>query len=294
MSRPRRLRWSIVGIGTAGRARARAIERDERAVLVSVWRGRYASEVEAPLAGSFEEAVQKADCVAICSPSEAHPAQSRAVLEAGRHALVEYPVAHAPDEAVGVFELARRVQRVLHVEHIELLGAAAQTLRALVRPSVVSEVHVEFSRPGPSDASLETLARSNVARLHRLVDVAGPVRSVDDVARTDTCLQGSLTMASGATVTLAFRQAPDERRRTYLRVHTPDAVWEQTNDSLTRNGIHQTLLGVGSLFKLDQLAATARVLDGRAPYVQEDRIVHVLDAIERLAQGCPGPVRPGG
>ena len=290
MSRHNKVKWAILGVGIAGRARGRAIAADQRASLVATWRGRHQGDLDAPQAGSCAEAIAAAECVAVCSPTEVHADQVRAVLQADRHALVEYPVASDPRTAADLFALARARQRILHVAHIELLDAAGTTMRALVHPELVERVEVLFEAPGPEDAAARAIALRNVARLHRVVAVAGPVASVDEIQAVPGRLEAHLSLASGADVQVSFQQAPYFGRRTVLRVSTAVALWQQTNTSLTRDGVPQTLLGVGSLFGVDQRAASARLLDGGAPYVSEDRILHVLDVVEALGEGRLGPV----
>ena len=55
------LRWALVGAGTAGRARARALLESPRDDLVAIWRGRYADDIGAPVVASFEAAIAAAE-----------------------------------------------------------------------------------------------------------------------------------------------------------------------------------------------------------------------------------------
>jgi len=280
-----KLKWSVVGVGTAGRARAKAIVADPRARLVAVHRGRFASEVEAPAVAAFDDAVSLADAVAIASPTALHAGQVEAALRAGRHVLVEFPLAATAAAAERLFALADEVGKVLHVEHIELLDPPSVTLRAHVRREVVRHVEVYFERGAPAGASPEELALGNVARLHRVTALTGPLRSIDAVEHDGRALTARFTLASGGTVHASFDQAPELKRRTVLRVESAGGTtWEQVNGTLTRNGAPQTLLGVGSLFRRDQVEATAMILDGRSDYVTRSRILHVLDVVERLGR----------
>lgn len=284
------LRWSVVGVGVAGRARARAIEGDARAQLVGVWRGRFAHEIGVPVLGSLDEAISGADVVAVASPTAAHPAQVGHALEAGRHVVVEFPLAPDADTAASLFELARARGRVLHVEHIELLDGPGQTLAALVRRQVVREVTVAFERPGPEEVGPAEIALDNVARLHRACAVAGPVARLERVTAEPGKLSAEGLFAGGASLRLSFRQAPYFARRTTVEVRTATSVWVQQNDTLLRDGEPQTLVGGGPLFPRDQRHASARLLDGAPPYVGEDRILHVLDVVGRLGALAEGPV----
>ena len=284
------LRWSIVGVGVAGRARARAIAQDPRAELVGVWRGRFAADVGAPLLPSFQAAVEAADAVAVCSPTPVHRAQVEAALRAGRHVAVEFPLAQRAAAARSLFDLADRMSRVLHVEHIELLEPAGRTLCGQLRPEIIDEVRVRFERPGPADAGAPALALANVARLHRLCALAGPVAGILDVTAIPGRLEARLRMAVGCTAQLCFEQSPYLRRATTIEVDTPTDRWRQVDGTLQRNGKDQSLLGVRSLFGRDHAFAMRAILEGAEPYVARDRVLHVLEVVERLAAEQPGPL----
>ncbi|MEM6927644.1 MAG: Gfo/Idh/MocA family oxidoreductase [Myxococcota bacterium] len=280
-----KLKWAVVGVGIAGRARAKAIVDDPRARLVAVHRGRYAGEVGAPEVDTLAEALALADAVAICSPTALHPEHVEAALRAGRHVVVEFPLAATAKRAEELFALADEVGRVLHVEHIELLDPPSSTLRAHVRREVVEHVDVYFERPGAEGASQDTLALGNVARLHRVTALTGPLGRLDEVEYDGRALTARLTLPNGGTVRASFDQAPDLRRRTVLRVRSAGGTtWEQVNGTLTRNGAPQTLLGVGSLFRRDQIEASSIILDGTADYVSRERVLHVLDVVEAMAR----------
>lgn len=283
------LRWAVVGVGIAGRARARAIASDPGCRLVAVYRGRFAGETGAPSAASLEEAIAAADAVAIASPTEAHEAQVEAALRAGRHVVVEYPTATSAAGAERLLALARAAGRVLHEEHIELLGAAASALRGRLRPADVTAAQVVFEAPGP-EAPGATLALANLARLHRLVDVAGPVREIVAIRPSPGRLGAELRLRTGAIATLDFRRGPGLTRQTRLRLETSAGVYTQVNDALWIDG---TPLGLDKpecgLFALDHALAKAEIA-GAPATVGDDRVVHVLDVADRLGAGCNGLV----
>lgn len=286
------LRWSIVGVGIAGRARARALLASDRDELVKVWRGRFAGDTGVPQVGSFQEALEGVDAIVVASPSEHHPAQVRAALEAGLHVVVEFPLARSVAEGAALFDLAQARQRLLHVEHIELLEAAGRTLCAQAPQAVLTAASVRFERSGPEGAGAPSLAWGNVARLHRLVALAGAVTEVVGVAHEPGVLTAQLATASGVVASLHLQQAPYLRRATRIEVQTPAGTWVQHNGELTRDGRAVSLLGTRSLFASDQRIATARILDGHAHYVSDDQILHVLEVAERLAARRVGPVPP--
>jgi 2-hydroxy-4-carboxymuconate semialdehyde hemiacetal dehydrogenase len=59
------------------------------------------------------------DLVAVCSPSEAHAAQAEAALRAGKHVLVEIPLAMSYAEAEALADLARATGKTLMVAHTQ-------------------------------------------------------------------------------------------------------------------------------------------------------------------------------
>lgn len=271
------IRWGILGVGIAGRARARAMAADPRAEPVLGYRGDPAA-VGLPAAPSAEVLLSSVDAVAVCSPNDTHPALVEAALSAGCHVICEYPLAGSAAEAARLLSLAKSVDRVLHVEHIELLGGAARWLR---------QRHLRPSRGAISFTGrrVAPLALANLARLHRLIDALGLPTAVRVTRRDRHHLQGTATVA-GAPIALDFRCGPGLPRETRLSIHTEEHRITQHNRTITMDGEPVTLPEVGGLFLADQLAATARVLDGAESYVSEERILNGLRLADALA-GAP-------
>jgi len=291
MSAEGTVRWAILGVGTAGFARARAILRDPRSELVAVYRGRKAEETGAPRVGSVAEAIEAADAVAIASPNELHPAQVRATLQKGRHVVVEYPLAPTEALAASLFALARERGRILHVEHIELLGGAARILAGNVRAIAVKRARITFEGRGPEDVPGGDLASLNVARIHRLVHVTGPLRSVDEVHHEPGRLFARVTLHSGAPGEMAFEQSPYYARRTVLEVEDHQDEWRMENAGLYRHRVPQTILEATPLFEQDHAWAMRRIADGEpGSYVDEERILHVMRVVEMLRDGRTGAI----
>lgn len=57
------------------------------------------------------------EAVVVCTPNALHPVQAQAALRAGKHVLVQKPLALSCADAVSTIELAARVQRVLFVDY---------------------------------------------------------------------------------------------------------------------------------------------------------------------------------
>lgn len=263
------MRWGVVGIGRAGRARMAALQGDPRALLTATFRGGGSLEV-----GSFQALLDKVDAVAICSPDATHAAYARKALLARKHVLTEFPVASSVVEAKALFALARRMGRVLHVEHIELLTVTAQALREHARDVVSASVRFcGLPRPGP-------VALVNVARLHRVVDCLGMPLSCDAWSGR-TWLSGSLKYPWGKAA-LDFRHG-DLGRKTEILLVTKHGRVLQQNKKLTVKGEPVELPEQPPLFAEDQRIASARILDGAEGYVSEERILEVLSLVELLS-----------
>jgi biliverdin reductase len=291
MSAEGRVRWAILGVGTAGFARAKAILRDPRSELVAVYRGHKAAETRVLPVDSVLEAIELADVVAIASPSGLHPSQVRAVLKAGRHAVVEYPLAPTEEMAAGLFGLARERGRVLHVEHIELLSGAARILASNVRAITVKRARVTFEGRGPEGIPGGDLAIGNVARIHRLVDVTGPLLSVDEVHQEPGRLAARVTLQNGAPGEMAFERGPYYARRTVFEVEDHNDEWRMENFGLYRRNVPQTILEAVPLFEQDHAWAMRRIADEEPrSYVDEERILHVMRVVDMLREGRTGKI----
>jgi UDP-N-acetyl-2-amino-2-deoxyglucuronate dehydrogenase len=136
----RPLRFAIAGTGTAARYHAQAIAATEGARLVAVSRGDASRRADAerafgvPCEGSFEALVARGDvdAVCICSPSGPHGPQAAAASRAGKHVLVEKPMALTLAEADEAIEAARAAGIVLGVALQRRTEPAYQALQAAI------------------------------------------------------------------------------------------------------------------------------------------------------------------
>lgn len=272
------LRWGVVGVGRAGRARAAALAADPRAVAVGGWRG------EPAAAGllafdALEALIAAVDAVAICAPDVAHAALSRAALEAGRHVLCEYPGASSAAEAAALFGLAGARGRVLHVAHIGLLGPAPAWLRAHAVGRRLLRGEVRFT--GGPRRGVSSAAHANLARLHRLLDVAGPVEAVEVHARGPDRLAATV-WAQGAPVRLDFATGEGLKRQTALVLEYADGPVRQMDTQLWLGDAPVRLPPGEGLFLTDQRQCTAQILDGAPPPVPHARQLEALALADRL------------
>ena len=99
----RQIRIAILGMGRAGRARAKAIEAHPNACLAGI--------VHTSLPSARELLVDllandNVDAAIVCTPNLLHAETARALLNASKHTAVEFPLAESRAAASGLFELA--------------------------------------------------------------------------------------------------------------------------------------------------------------------------------------------
>ncbi|MEL6348913.1 MAG: Gfo/Idh/MocA family oxidoreductase [Myxococcota bacterium] len=273
-------RWGIIGVGVAGRARARAIQADPRGEVTTSYRGD-PEPVDIPSVGRLDDLWDQVDAVAICSPDHTHPDMVRQALDHGKHVVCEFPLARTGDEAQALFDAAQKAGRILHVEHIELLSATAQWWRQNP-PRSVTRGRLAFT----SSRTGVDVALGNLARLHRIIDILGMPTDFTPESQSERHLQGTLRFDGSTPIVVDFRFGPGLPRETTIELITGEGdALQQKNRAITKNRQPVELPAVGPLFAADQQVATARILDGASGYVSEAHIVETLRWVERLSAG---------
>ncbi|MDX2230253.1 MAG: Gfo/Idh/MocA family oxidoreductase [Leptolyngbyaceae cyanobacterium bins.349] len=185
----------LIGTGYAAKLRAETLQTESRASLVAIAghnleRTQAFSQPYGAVAyASWQElvALPNLDLVIVSTLNQAHGAIVRAALMAGKHVIVEYPLCLEVAEAMDLLALATAQNKLLHVEHIELLGGVHQALKASL-PHIGKVFHARYAtlkpeRPAPQRWSYHSQQfgfplMGALSRLHRLVDLFGPVATV--------------------------------------------------------------------------------------------------------------------
>ncbi len=268
---------AVVGLGRAGRARARALQEHPRARLVAVARRERAGAGEV----SFADVVADPGVGAaiVCTPNLLHEAQTRALLEAGKHVAVEFPLATSAAAARGLLALAAERGRVLHVEHIELLSASQRAQRAraagLGRP-LGGALRFTGSAEGwigePELAGTPALCA--LARLSRLVDLFGDA----DVAHAALesgprawLLEVELTFRAGGRVLLVEQRGLGVARATRWALRCEGGALDDPPAEPPSDP-----------FRADLDVFLARIERGAPPYLADARTLHLLELVEQV------------
>jgi predicted dehydrogenase len=80
------------------------------------------------------------DAVAIATPARTHAPIALAALEAGKHVLVEKPLADTPEAAATMVRAAAEASRVLMIDHTYCYTPAVQYIRKILGDGVLGEI----------------------------------------------------------------------------------------------------------------------------------------------------------
>ncbi|TFI50753.1 Gfo/Idh/MocA family oxidoreductase [Mastigocladus laminosus UU774] len=191
-----KVRIGLVGTGYAAYLRAEALMDDERSHLVAVTGNTsaktvaFAEEFQCQVMSSWAELVTRddIDLVIICTVNRDHGAIAASALSSGKHVIVEYPLALNVPEAEKLIALAKTQKKLLHVEHIELLGGVHQALKQNL-PKVEQTFFVRYNTIKPEYPAPHKWTYSHelfgfplmgaLSRLHRLTNLFGQVLTVN-------------------------------------------------------------------------------------------------------------------
>ena len=143
--RPRRI--GVVGVGSLGRHHARVLAALPGVAVSGVFDTRpervaeVGAEFALPVAASLAALIGESDAVVVAVPTVAHREVAMAALEAGRHVLVEKPMAASLAEADALIGRARDRGLVLQVGHIERFNPAVEAAMPLAEGARFIETH---------------------------------------------------------------------------------------------------------------------------------------------------------
>jgi UDP-N-acetylglucosamine 3-dehydrogenase len=189
------------------------------------------------------------DAVVNALPTPDHHDVTAALLEAGRDVLVEKPIAVTVEEAESLLHLARRLDRVLLVGHVERFNPAVQSLRRLLKRGEIGEVvTVAARRVG--------IARPTAPRTDVVIDLA--IHDIDICGYLLPDSQGRVAFASA-------RALPgnklDDHADIVLRFGSSIAM-VQANWITPVKIRRLTVTGTAGLADLDYLEQTLRIYRG--------------------------------
>jgi predicted dehydrogenase len=226
-----RLRIGIAGAGHFGRYHALKVAASDRATLT----GLYDPDLERAKTVGWEagapdmalpDLIAASDALIVAAPADAHHDIAAAALRAGRHVLVEKPIAATLEQADDLARLAAARSLVLQVGHLERFSAAYGALVGRMgAPLYIEATRIAPFKPRGTDVSvILDLMIHDLDLVLALVD--SPIESVDAVGAAvasahEDIANARIRFASGAvaTITASRISARTERR---MRVFCQD------------------------------------------------------------------------
>lgn len=308
----------LVGTGYVASLRAEALHLDERTQLVAVVgntqekAAAFAFNHQTEAMTSWQKLVERedVDLVAISTVNRDHGAIARLALQAGKHVIVEYPLSLDVKEAQELITLSKSQNKLLHVEHIELLGGLHQALKQHL-PQIGQVFYARYSTINPQnpaprkwtyDRELFGFPLSGaLSRLHRLVDLFGNVTSVNCHNRfwqTDTeyyqgCfLSTQLCFTNGLLAEVVYGKGEtlwDAERKFEVHGENGGLIFDGDKGVLV-HAQGRTPIEVGTrkgLFAKDTNMAIDHLINGTPLYVTPEQSLYsllVADAARRSAE----------
>ena len=189
------LKVGIIGTGYAAKKRAEAIKSDRRTELLVVTGNtpvklqEFCQTYAVEAVDSWSELVNlpQLDLIFICTINQGCGAIAKAAILAGKHVVVEYPLALEAEVAEEVIELAAAKQKLLHVEHIEIIGGLHQAIKQYL-PQIGKVFHASYTTIAaqhPVEPNWKYHRQqfgfplsAALSRIHRLTDLFGTVEQV--------------------------------------------------------------------------------------------------------------------
>ncbi|MFP6873480.1 MAG: Gfo/Idh/MocA family oxidoreductase [Verrucomicrobiales bacterium] len=142
-----RIKIGVVGVGAIGRNHARIYSESSSAELTAVFDsdGDAASAIAGQYGGravdTLEELCELVDAASIATPTSTHRLVGEALLGAGKHVLIEKPIADSAEDAKALVRLAAAQNCILQVGHIERFNPVLGEIEARLTDPRFIEVH---------------------------------------------------------------------------------------------------------------------------------------------------------
>ena len=305
------VRVGIIGTGYAAKMRAETLNADARAQLVGVAGNtpertqEFGNMHQVQVFNAWQELISSnLDVVMISGVNCDHASIAQAALEAGKHVVVEYPLALTGAEAEACIAIANRQNLLLHVEHIELLGGLHQAFRqTLPLLGTLTQARYATVVPTPTPPPKWTFSAelfgfpliAALSRLHRLVDAFGPVATVQchntyrygaNPAYYVACVcEAQLHFQSGLMAEVVYAKGevdlPAERKLAAEGDRGKIVFDGEAGTLITAAGSQPIAVATRrGLFAQDTKMVLDRLIDGTPLYIQPEQSLYTLKVAE--------------
>lgn len=222
-----KLRVAVVGVGALGRAHARIyaeLAAAGQVEFVGVYdvSAQRAAEVARQCGvrafGSLQETAAASEALSVVTPTSTHFELASALLDQGKHVLVEKPMTDNAAQAAALVELAQRRGCVLQVGHVERFNPVFKYLQTVATEPRFIEAH----RLSPFTARSTDIGVVLDLMIHDLdivlAFVRSPVVHIDAVgipvlSRTEDIANARLRFANGCVANLTVSRVSADRLR---------------------------------------------------------------------------------
>ena len=268
---------ALEGMGVAGRAReGAALASPHWTVAAKISRRPEACTMS--LERALSDPMIRAWAVSL--ENAAHAPAVRRALEAEKHVLCDYPLALSAGEARELFELAKKKQRILHVEHIGLLSAEHRQLKE--QAEAMGELKQgEYLFQGGYKDSMADLSKNGplpflaLSRLLQVADLFGTLQLEDYRFNTTPpgfSLHLHLRTAGGGKLGFTEERRPGlPRRRSLSATGSQGALQWKAG------------VGGGGLFAQDLEWFRRRISGQRDCYYDEARMLDLIAMLESIS-----------
>ncbi|NXA33282.1 BIEA reductase, partial [Eudromia elegans] len=290
----------VVGLGIAGLARIRDLMNpmpsspSEHLKLYGFVSRRNLGKINEVKQISLEDALRSKDIHAafISTENISHEETIRTFLEAGKHVLVEYPMALSAKAAHELWEMAERKDKILHVEHIELLTEEYKQLKKEVAGKDLVKGTLHFTGHVLDEKQAGFPAFSGIARLTWLVDLFGDL-TVTSATREEQKEKNYSKMT-------AHFQTANKKPLTWIEERGPGMRREKKINFCFTSGcleeLPQAPRSAVGLFMQDQNLFAKKLLGQVSKEelaAEKWRILRCLDLAEEIQQHCEHTERMG-
>jgi biliverdin reductase len=303
------LKVGIVGTGFVAKLRAEALHTDPRSHISAIAghtvekTALFAQNYDARAFQHWQDLVREPDLdlVVVSTVNRDHAV----IAQAGKHVVVEYPLALNVEDGEALIALAERQNKLLHVEHLELLGGVHQAFKQAL-PRIGQVFYARYATQTPQRSVNDRWTYQPalfgfpfvgaLSRLHRLVDGFGAVKTVQGQAqfwptemptyRSCVC-SAQLEFANGvfAEVTYAKGEYVWSAERSLVVQGAEGALVFEGDQGKLVQGDHARELEVGvrrGLFAQDTRMVLDHLFDARPLYVTPQESLYSLQIAEAI------------
>jgi len=226
-----KIRVGVVGTGSIGKNHARVMSELPNVEFAAIYDANPATAAEiggrlgVKAVSSLDEFAALVDAATIATPTPLHFPIAKALLEAGKHCLVEKPITVNTQDAKALADLAQRLKLVLQVGHIERFNPVLSVLESQLTEARFIESHRLSPYPNRSieiGVVLDLMIHDLEIVLHL---VRSPVKYVDAVgipvlSKGEDIANARIRFENGCVANLtASRISPEKMRKIRVFQH---------------------------------------------------------------------------